>query len=1188
MRLSRLEINGFKSFAKRTELSFEPGITAIVGPNGCGKSNIADAVRWVLGEQSARVLRGLRMEDVIFNGTEQRKALPYCEVSLTFDNTDGKLPIEYAEVTVTRRAYRSGESEYQINKNACRLKDIGSLFRDTGIGKEGYSIIGQGKVDELLSGKLEDRRNAFEAAAGIMRYRVRKEEAERKLDNTRKNLLRLHDILAELESQVGPLETQSATARTYLRLRDELKDIEINLFLNQYDKLNDRLHALQETMAQLDVDIAREAALEESLSAQCSAEEEKERNANAAISALQNKLILLSAGVESDSGEAKLIKERLANSHAERERLMRECEAYKESYAALFQNAELLRSDASACTEKQGQCALSLRQAEELAGALDVEISDKETLLEAQKKSIIDAMNRLADARSNISRLNAIKDTLQRRLSDIAEEEKEIDAEDEKLARELSAAEAQYAEIKRENDAILEKKSGAIAMLNESNSRLKATQAAVITLERSMESARTRIKVLEEMKKAYEGYYTSVRSLLTDAIKDPALSSCIEGVVAELIHVPETYETAIEMALGSAMQNIVTPTEQDAKRVIEYLRKQQYGRATMLPISVMRPRLLSREEKELCQVNGFIGVASELVGFDEKYRGVFENLLGRTVIVEDLDAGIAINKRARSAFRIATLKGDIINPGGSMTGGSLQKREFSLLGRGREIEDLGIKAAIYLKDIEKNRQESDLCEAALTKANAALDAANEAVKGRAVELATQQEKLEIIKKYANESTAKRARLALEISQIHDNIADIDAQCQKAEADQAHIESGNVATQDDVRKTQAALLASKEKLAEAAKEVTTQKLACLSLEKEADALQKELCRTEEEIKKGAREQESRLKKLNNLQAQADSLLQSCQTVDSQIESERKALDKLTDQLHALETERDMHTASLREARVRREESSSAGAELRERRHRSELTESKAQMELNNMQDRIWADYELSYENALSLRRPIAITASHVRADEIRKEIRELGDVNVNAIEDYVNVKERFDTLTGQYEDLTKAEADLVELIGDLTHTMEGEFIVQFEKIRANFTQVFAQLFEGGRADILFSDKNDVLNCDIEIIAQPPGKKLQLLSLLSGGERALTAIALLFAIQKLKPTAFCILDEIETALDEMNVTNFAEYLKSYAQSTQFIVITHRKGSMEVSDSVYGVTMEEKGVSRIVSARLKEMAG
>lgn len=1187
MRLTKLEINGFKSFAKKTEIDIPSGITAIIGPNGSGKSNIADAVRWVLGEQSAKALRGAKMEDVIFNGTESRKPQAFCEVTLTFDNSDGELPTEFTEVSITRRVYRSGESEYLINRSACRLKDIQALFRDTGVGKEGYSIIGQGRVEEILSNKSGDRRAAFEEAAGVMKYRVRKEEAERKLENTKKNLVRIQDILEELENQVGPLEEQSADAREFLRLREELREIEVNVFLYDYDKLSERLASIEQALNQFDEEIAASTALSEKLGQDCTAAEDKERRLSSAISEVQNKLLSASSGAEAHAGSAKVLQERMANLVRERERLEADGADQASRAAELRVQIDELAKEAEQAQAAKAESGAALAETEKKRAVMQADIEGRETEAERQKNAMIEALNRLSDAKSRISRLEAIKTTLLDRIRETEEREDEVKEDGEKLAEEFDALDAHYRRLKNAYDEKQAAKTKAIERVNELQSGVKAAQEDLRQVEQQAQAATSRVKVLEEMKRAYEGYYTSVRSLLKDAGRDTALGRRIEGVVAELIRVPKEYEVAIEMALGSGLQNIVTPTEEDAKKVIEHLRSRQYGRATLLPVTIMRSRLLSDIELSYCRVDCYLGVASDLVGFEERYRGIFENLLGRTVIVRDLDAGIAINKRARGAFRIATLKGDIINPGGSMTGGSTQKREFSLIGREREIEELQKSLESLKKQAAAKAAEVTALGEEVIRANRALEEASEAIHAQDLEVATQREKVEALRQYVEENKQQQERVELECAQLRDNIENINEQCGEARQDQNSLEEGHVATQEDIRRMQAELTALRleyEKVNEAA---TEDKVALVAREKEAQAAYQALERMRREAEALEKQAAEALRAAEEGAGQFRALQKELAELGSSIDVERKDIDGLTDQLRAMEEERAQHLRALDEMRERREKNAIDLGDLRERRHKSELNQSRSQLELANMQDRIWNDYELTYENAQPLRRNIAITASHVRVDELKKAIRALGDVNVNAIEDYRNVKERFDALRAQYDDLTQAEADLQVLIADLVRTMEVEFKCQFALIQQNFATVFVELFGGGRAELVLSDEKDILNCEIDIIAQPPGKKLQLLSLLSGGERALTAIALLFAILKLKPTAFCILDEIEAALDEANVTNFAEYVRNYSENTQFILITHRKGSMQVCDSLYGVAMEEKGVSKVVSARFSEIA-
>lgn len=1184
MQLTKLEINGFKSFAKKTELVFEQGITGILGPNGCGKSNIADAFRFVLGEQSARALRGKKVEDFIFGGTEKRKPLSYCEVSMYFDNSDGSLASPYTEVCVTRRAFRSGESEYYINKTACRLRDIQELFHDTGIGKDGYSIIGQGRVGEILSDRSNERRIVFEEAAGVMRYRIRKEEAERKLQNTAKNLVRLEDILSELESRLEPLREQSEKAAKYFEMREELRSLDLTLFVRQYDRSTERIRQLTETAEQLGSELISATAEEENYAAVCAAEESAERRLSESISETSRNLIALSTTLESGVGSEKLLRERISA-------LLRSVEQSEAELAELERRSEQCRGDIAvlegSVTDYFGDTEAleaSLKEAQEQLASLEKEIEAKEAELEQRKQAMMDALNRLADTKSLVSRLGAMREAMVRRLDGLASERAAAVAEGEKLADELREIGEEAARLEAQRDALSREIFGFKTKIAGIEHRIAENSQELRRLEDQVNAIDSRRKVLEEMKRAHEGYYASVRRLLNDAERDSGLKQRIHGVVAELISVPAEYEKAIEMALGSALQNIIVPTEQDAKAVIEYLRRRDYGRATLLPVSAMRPRLLTNEERSYIKVDGCFGVASDLVSFSPAFRGVMENLLGRTVIVRDIDTGILINKKARSAFRIATLDGDILNPGGSMTGGSVQKREFSLLGREREIEELGTRRAAVIKNAESIRKAINSAREELEQTANAAQSRTDSMQQLAVALASNKEKADITSKYVKKNLDGVAELDEEAAKLNDSISDIDNESSRAATDESAINEANAVTGEDIRTGQQELAALRAKLQQANDDTASIRVRLMAAVKEKNAATAEIARLNQQLEQFAARTAELKAEIETSRSSVSELENELSGVNRDVGADRERVNALTDELHAMEAERAEHLKLLDESRERREQILLQISELKERLHRGELTMSKLKSDLENMADRIWQDYELTYENALPYCIEMPATQMHMRSDELRREIRALGEVNTSAIEDYRSVKERYDDLSAQCADLKKAEEDLTELISQLTSTMEREFSERFREIQQNFSRTFRSLFGGGRAELVLADKNDVLNSNIDIIAQPPGKKLQLLSLLSGGEQALTAIALLFAILELKPAAFCILDEIDTSLDEANVDCFAEYLRGYANGTQFIIITHRKGSMAVCNALYGVSMEEKGVSTIVSAKFE----
>ena len=1181
MRLTKLELNGFKSFARKTEIRFGDGVTAIIGPNGSGKSNISDAVRWVLGEQSAKALRGSKMEDVIFNGTQLRKALAYCEVTLIFDNTDGKLNVPFTEVAITRRVYRSGESEYCINRNNCRLRDISDLFCDTGIGKDGYSIISQGKVEEILSNKSGDRRAAFEEAAGVMRYRVRKEEAERKLSNTDKNLERIEDILKELSDRLAPLEAQSASARAYLRLRDELRDLEVNLFLYQYDRVHERLEQIADTTKQMLAERDLSDAGETTLLASCAALEEQLKALDASLNQQQNKLMGLVSEAEMRVGSSNVLAERRENAFAQKKRIEQEREA------ANARVAELGGVIASMQADDSGQAALNLLEkemefSEQRLGALDADVANREETLEAMKNSIIEAMNRMSDVKSSMSRFDAMRSSMSERMSAIETEAKRRAGETARLEEELknayeqhSAEAERFEQAKRDLDGSVEhrrKKLDAFTALREEISRDEQGQS----------SLQSRLRVLDEMQRSREGYYASVKNILKDAPKDARLSRAIVGVVAELIRVPKEYEIAVTMALGSTLQNIVTPTAEDAKYVIEYLRSHDYGRATLLPMALLNPTRITREERTQIDMPGCIGVANELIDCDESVRSVMDYLLCRTIIVKDLDAGIALKKRTRGAFHIATLEGDIISTGGSMSGGSLQKNSFNLLSREREIQELREKLKRADAALEEKKQLLRKNEQEVFQCDIQVDAFRDAVHACEIAAAKQAEQMDIIRRDVEHSEQQERELENEHVQLSENLAQIERERTSADAQQTGIEQGNESTREDVARAQAELSELRKQREALAGELTDQKVRRMALSKEREAVYAEQRRLIAEHRDLTIRLNALAKESEENEANLSAMEAEIANMRAQIESDQKLTGAEKEAQRKLEEERQTISAALAEQRARREELLVSTRDLAERIHKQEMTQSRLEMELGAMQDHIWSEYELTYENAAALKREIAVGASNARVSEIKAEVKTLGDINLGSIEEYKTVFERHSELNMQCEDLHKAKQDLETLIVELTSTMETVFLRQFELIQQNFSSTFAELFGGGQAELRLADKNDILGCDIDIIAQPPGKKLQLLSLLSGGERTLTAIALLFAMLKLKPPAFCMLDEIESALDEANVSRFADYVKRYSDGTQFILITHRKGSMEVCDTLYGVSMEEKGVSKVVSAR------
>ena len=1183
MHLKKLEIHGFKSFPDRTEIVFNQGITGIVGPNGSGKSNIGDAVRWVLGEQSARVLRGAKMEDVIFGGTAKRKAASYCEVSLVFENEDGALKSSFAEVMVTRRVYRSGDSEYYLNKTACRLKDILELFRDTGIGREGYSLIGQGRIDEILSVKSEDRRQVFEEAAGVMTYRVRKEDAERKLARTRDNLSRVTDILEELSSRVEPLEKQAAIAREYLELAARLKHLEINIFLIRHDRVKERLRTLDQTIEGLkDVLLHHEARLNENA-------REREK--------LEEAVALLEEEVARARQRHLSQNEALHEMQSAKERTAHQLETGRENLERIadeIRETERRQAELQSLFEKGEQDALESGSALEKAQAeldgeqekLDREIQDaqeKEEALDRHKADILAAMNRLADVRNRQARQQAICTQMKSRLEEIEQAVREGGEKQQELAQALRAAEKQAAEVeagleKLKNDAV-QCEANLRALTLETQEKAEYAQS----INARVQGDGSRLRLMEEMSREMEGYSQSVRKALSFAQGDAS----VRGVVARLMQVPRELETAVDMVLGGALQNIVTENEESAKRMIDYLRDNRLGRATFLPMTSVKSRVLTNEERRLLSMPGCLGVASELISFAPEYRGVMENLLGRTVVAEDLDSGIPIMRAGRHAFRLVTLAGDVMHSGGSMTGGTAQKSAVSLLGREREMKELQRALAEEKRQLDSLREELAGMQSRREELKRLRNEAMERVHQEEIAVAREQERVFNAKAELTASSQQLERTRDAREQLTESIAEIEKDLAQAQTQAQNETIDREAMDLKTEALQKALYGAREKAEVQRDLVTKMRLRYAELSYALDTLRRDKARRDEEFRQLARTLERLKRDQAEKTQQADQASALLTQQEEACRIQEAKVGQAAAQVEALDARRQEKSQKQRECVNLSEEIHREYDADSMKLHRTELSRDRADNDLKVMTDHIFNTYDLTYAGAEEFRAggPFDLPGGEKEAGALRARIRDMGPVNVAAIEDYAATKERFDDLTAQQQDLTKAEGDLQALISRLLSQMEKQFVAEFDKLGGFFKETFARLFGGGYAELKLTDPDDALNCGIEIIAQPPGKKLQLLSLLSGGERALTAIAILFAMLKLKPTPFCILDEIEAALDEANIGYFADYLSEYAKSTQFVVVTHRKGTMERCDALYGVAMQEKGVSGMVSVNLQD---
>lgn len=1183
MYLKRLELQGFKSFADKTVLEFKPGITSVIGPNGSGKSNISDSIRWILGEQSMKSLRGSKSLDIIFSGTQNRKSLGFAEGSLVFDNTDGSLPIEYTEVTITRKIYRSGETGYYINKVPCRLKDVLELFMDTGIGKDGYSIIGQGKIDEILSNKSEDRRNIFEEAAGIVKYRTRKQEAEKKLERTKLNLLRINDILTEIEINIEPLKISAEKAKKYLSLREELKSIEIGLFIYNIEKYKQQLEEIIKD--------------EEIYNNQCEEEQQSLDRIKALKEELKNNIDEITNEIEEMSNigfesqkeiemlnsDISVAKTRISNNNENSQRYSKEIEETNQKLEELQEEIEQKKQKKDNLKQNKEKFAKELQEKEEELRKITEKLSNKELEIEQHKQKVEEDIDKKYELQSTINTQNVNLENYEKR-------EKQIQQEIMLNNSELDNTRFQKEEISKEFYEIESKRNKVLNNINEINKKkeeadrnIKVYDSNIQAYQSEMRIKESRLKFLIETEKEKEGYVKSVRSLLLDCEKTKDLGKGMHGVLANIIEVPEKYQTAIEMCLGMSLQNIVTETEEDAKRLVEHLRKNNLGRASFLPISSVHGKKL---DKIKGNENGIIGIASDLVKYNKKYEQIITNLLGRTVIVDNMNSAINVAKQNGYSFRIITVEGDVINPSGAITGGSVAKKTVNILGRGREIEKLeeNIKElstkiekqekqkAEYNNSIEdtfeeailleKELQEIDITYATEKQKLISVEENIEKIEKRILKLKEEQE---TIKADKEKSIEIKNETKQEIEKLTDEIEKLSSIIQEF----ANLNKDNQKYVDDLNF-----------------DITNLKISVSSFD-ESEASLKELQeRIIIEIETAKKSIENKEKQIEEIKHDNLNLEESIKEITEKIANIKEEVKNSGSKIEDLKQERIAKNTKLTKQEEEISEKFKVIEDLKAQIVKIDVKKTKTEEDINAIINKMWEEYELTPNNVQDYKKPENVQLTQKKVNELRKELRDLGSVNVDAIEEYKNLKDRYDFMCEQRVDLEDTMAKLRKIITDMTQTMKEQFKTQFALINKNFAEVFKELFGGGNASLKLEDENNILECGIDINVQPPGKKLQNMMLLSGGEKAFTAIALLFAILKINPAPFCVLDEIEAALDDVNVYRFADYLKKFSKDTQFLVITHRKGSMEAADTVYGVTMEENGVSKLLSMKLKDI--
>ncbi|KGX93195.1 chromosome partitioning protein Smc [Pontibacillus halophilus JSM 076056 = DSM 19796] len=1181
MFLKRLDTIGFKSFAERISVDFVPGVTAVVGPNGSGKSNITDAIRWVLGEQSAKSLRGAKMEDVIFSGSDTRKMLNFAEVSLTLDNEDHTLPIEYGEVNITRRVYRSGDSEYYINKQSCRLKDIVELFIDSGLGREAFSIISQGKVEEILSSKAEERRVIFEEAAGVLKYKQRKKKAEQKLTETEDNLNRVEDIIYEIDNQLEPLKEQAAMAKDYLEKKDELEKHEVSLLVSEIQSIHEEWNTL---LKQLETEKDKEVEYStfiQNKEALIESERAEMQTLDESIEDLQESLLQLTQELESLEGKKELFNERHKHYSENKSKLENEVERLRAQHKSLLQQSETEEARLTEWKNKHEETTTHLEEKRNELLALDV---NSEERLEELRGEYIELLNNQAAKRNEKQSVEQQLEQLKQKLARLQEkfqgyltERQTYTDEKEAKQQDLKAREDERKRLEHEVESLNKD-------LRSKKEEYEKQESKLYEGYQYVQKLRSKKEMLEEMKEDFAGFFQGVKEVLK--AREQEQLHGIHGAVAELIDIPNDYMTAIETALGAQAQHVVTKDEGSAREAINWLKRNNSGRATFLPLPTIQPKSVPYDKRNLIEHHeGFVGVASDLVHVDSTFGKAVQHLLGNTIIAKSLKAANEMAASVQRRFRFVTLEGDVVNPGGSMTGGAQKKQNQSLFTRDKELKELTEKLTTF-------EQKATVFETKVKQ-----------LKAEILDKEQQSTKLheQLQDSRASEQSEKAALREIEIQQqnINDHLHLYDQDKAQYEKEIADLINRNNELHQELEAVEGQLSTIQTTIDELSVQQTSKRTSQEELNQAIQELQVKQAEEQTTIRNQYEKYASltdQLAAVNDALQLQQNELDTLHELNTSGETEADIQEKVDQKRKQKETNNSLIRARRDDRATRSERVADVERELKEaKRNHASLTQSiqdkevqatRHDVELDNRLQQLSADYNLSFERAKeTYPETTDLEATRTRVKLIRKGIEELGTVNIGAIDEFERIEERHNFLTEQQTDLLDAKSTLTETISEMDVEMERRFSTTFFQIKDEFQLVFRELFGGGQADLQLTNPQDLLNTGIEIVAQPPGKKLQNLGLLSGGERALTAIALLFSILRVRPVPFCVLDEVEAALDEANVTRFAKYLKEFSENTQFIVITHRKGTMEEADVLYGVTMQESGVSRLVSVRLEE---
>ena len=1181
MQLKKLEIQGFKSFADKTEILFLDGITTIVGPNGSGKSNISDAIRWVIGEQSAKNLRGSKMEDVIFAGTQARKKVGFAEVSMYLDNSDGSLPIDYKEVIVTRRVYRSGESNYLINGNECRLKDIQAIFMDTGLGKDGYSIISQGKIDEILSNKSEERRHIFEEASGIVKYRTRKDEATRKLENTQITLQRVTDVINEIENNIGPLEQRAQTAKKFLALRDELKILDVKIFINSVDNNASNIEKIEDILNTLQKDVENQENLSkenevkkqelkvkiQELSDKIEELREKYFQVENEKEKMNSKISLLDANINSYTANMERLSGEIVEDNEKINLLKAEIEKRIQKRASVFENKKRFEEELNQKEQELNTIVSTLDekgiQIEELKKVID-ENNDKKFDLKNENSAITATIeaeeNQLEEKKKQNEKSISLKDNLNFDLNDITQS---ISTQNKELVDINDKTTSLEANIKSIQDAI--------DVLDERKSKIN----------QELITARAKHNYLVNLENENEGYSKSVKSIL-DYAKN---NSKVHGTIANLISTDEKYEYAIEIALGGFIQNIVVEDEIIAKNLITYLNDNSLGRVTFLPLDNLsdapdiNPKVLKNE--------GVIGIASDLVSTDKKYSNAIKLALANTVIVDNIDNAIKLSKKIKNSLRIVTVAGELLAQTGSITGGRTAARSGGVIGRKEKIAELKKIISSKEDEVEVSKAQIEKLELQKEEVKKQFDEILPRKEELVINIATLTEKRENVKKEIEKIDLQKQSFASVLEEMNVKITEMKNTIDSNNQVIFNINVENAKKQEEIDEYTRFNKEKQKEIDILNEDVVNLKVSLSSFDETVSSIDEMKEKIESDIQNFELGISKKQEEINSIKENNEKLQEEIKTTKELIENTSKTKEEYQKDTDSLKAEKTQYEQNMEEIDTSIVNTLNTLNSIKEEKSKVEARKIKFEIELTNLKNKMWEDYELTVSSSRALinaDEEINIKQVERDANKIRKEIKDLGEVNISSIEEYQKTKERYDFITNQKNDLEETKKKLENLIANMVTIMKQQFTKNFKIITENFNNTFKELFGGGKAELKLSDENDVLNSGIEIEVQPPGKILQSMSLLSGGERALTATALLFAILQIKSPPFCILDEIEAALDDVNVHRFAEYIKDYSKKNQFIVITHRKGTMEVASSVYGVTMQEYGISKVVSMKLK----